>query len=165
LHAAILRPRDAATAGLRSFGTLSARIRDDRLRFRCGPVPSMSAMASDARKTLGRLGEQLASDHFARRGCQVLARNHHTRFGELDLVVRDGPTLIFCEVKTCRAGRGEPWDNLHGAKRSQVRRMASVWLNEVRDRPFFTTVRFDAVGVLVDDAGELVRLDHLEGAF
>jgi putative endonuclease len=43
--------------------------------------------------------------------------------------------------------------------------MASVWLNEVRDRPFFTAVRFDAVGVLVDEAGQLVRLDHLEGAF
>jgi putative endonuclease len=122
-------------------------------------------MAPDARKTLGRLGEELATQHFVRRGCRVLARNHHTRFGELDLVVADGDVLAFCEVKTCRAGRGEPWENLHGAKRSQVRRMASVWLNEVRDRPFFAAVRFDAIGVLVDEAGELVRLDHLEGAF
>ena len=122
-------------------------------------------MASDARKTLGRRGEQFAGEHFARRGWQVLARNHHTRFGELDIVARDGETLVFCEVKTCRAGRGEPWDNLHGAKRSQVRRMASVWLSEVRERPFFTAVRFDAVGVLVDERGDLVRLDHLEGAF
>jgi putative endonuclease len=122
-------------------------------------------MASDARPSLGRLGEQLAADHFARLGCTLLARNHHTRFGELDLVVADGDTLIFCEVKTRRAGRGDPWDNLHDAKRSQVRRMASVWLNEVRERPFFSAIRFDAVGVLVDEAGALVRLDHLEGAF
>ncbi|HWT23714.1 MAG TPA: YraN family protein [Solirubrobacteraceae bacterium] len=122
-------------------------------------------MASDARKTLGRRGEQFAVEHLTRRGWQVLARNHHTRFGELDIVARDGETLVFCEVKTCRAGRGEPWDNLHGAKRNQVRRMASVWLNEVRERPFFVAVRFDAVGVLVDERGHLVRLDHLEGAF
>ena len=122
-------------------------------------------MASDARPSLGRLGEQLAADHFARLGCTLLARNHHTRFGELDLVVADGDTLIFCEVKTRRAGRGDPWDNLHDAKRSQVRRMASVWLNEVRERPFFSAIRFDAVGVLVDQQGALVRLDHLEGAF
>jgi putative endonuclease len=122
-------------------------------------------MPSDARHSLGRLGEQFAADHFARLGCALLARNHHTRFGELDLVVSDGDTLIFCEVKTCRAGRGDPWQNLHDSKRSQVRRMASVWLNEVRDRPFFSAVRFDAVGVLVDEAGALVRLDHLEGAF
>jgi len=72
---------------------------------------------------------------------------------------------VFCEVKTCRAGRGDPWENLHDAKRGQVRRMASVWLNEVRERPFFSAIRFDAVGVLVDESGGLVRLDHLEGAF
>src|SRR4051812_16535186 len=122
-------------------------------------------MASDPRRTLGRLGEQLAAEHFANRGCRLLARNHQTRFGELDLVVADGETLVFCEVKTCRAGGLEPWDNLHGAKRSQVRRMASAWLAEIRDRPFFTTIRFDAVGVLVDQDDRLVRLDHLEGAF
>ena len=95
----------------------------------------MAAWPSDPRRTLGRLGEQLAAEHFARLGCRLLARNHQTRFGELDLVVADGETLVFCEVKTCRAGRIEPWDNLHDAKRSQVRRMASAWLNEVRDRP------------------------------
>jgi putative endonuclease len=122
-------------------------------------------MGSDARKTLGRLGEQFAADHFARLGCEVLARNHHTRFGELDLVVADGRTLVFCEVKTCRAGRGDPWDSLHDAKRSQVRRMASLWLNEVRERPFFSALRFDAVGVVLDADDALVRLDHLEGAF
>jgi putative endonuclease len=122
-------------------------------------------MASDARKTLGRLGEELAAEHFVRLGCRVLARNHHTRFGELDLVVADGDTLVFCEVKTCRAGRGDPWDNLHDVKRTQVRRMASVWLNDVRDRPFFAGLRFDAVGVVVDEHDALVRLDHLEGAF
>jgi putative endonuclease len=125
----------------------------------------MPVMGSDPRKSLGRRGEELAAEHFARRGCRLLARNHHTRFGELDLVLVDGETLVFCEVKTCRAGHGEPWDSLHDAKRGQVRRMASVWLAEVRDRPFFGAVRFDAVGVVVDEQGRLVRLDHLEGAF
>jgi hypothetical protein len=43
--------------------------------------------------------------------------------------------------------------------------MAAVWLNEIRDRPFFGALRFDAVGVVVDERDALVRLDHLEGAF
>jgi putative endonuclease len=103
-------------------------------------------MAAKHTKDLGRLGERLAAEHFSRLGYDVLARNHHTRFGELDLVLSDGETLVFCEVKTRRLGSGDPWDNLHEAKRSQVRRMA-------------------AVGVIVDAAGELVTLDHLEGAF
>ena len=122
-------------------------------------------MSTDARRTLGRLGEQLAADHFARLGWQILARNHRTRFGELDLVATDGDVLVFCEVKTCRLGRGDPWDKLHGPKRSQVRRLAQAWLNEPGNRPYFATLRFDAIGVLVDARDELVRLDHLEAAF
>ncbi|MET0770396.1 MAG: YraN family protein [Solirubrobacteraceae bacterium] len=88
------------------------------------------------------------------------------RLGELDLVAVDGGTLVFCEVKTCRAGRRAPWDNLHARKRSQVRRMAGIWFAKAgRARPFFEEVRFDAIGVTVDAADALVALDHLEGAF
>ena len=122
-------------------------------------------MATGHRQHLGRLGEQLAADHFARLGFDVLARNHHTRWGELDLVLSDGETLVFCEVKTRRLGSGEPFDTLHDAKRAQVRRMAAAWLLEVTDRPWHADLRFDAVGVVVDARDRLVRLDHLEGAF
>jgi putative endonuclease len=122
-------------------------------------------MPTDARKTLGRRGEQLAAEHFERLGWTILARNHHTRFGELDIVALDGDTLVFAEVKTCRLGKGRPWDNLHERKRSQVRRMASVWLHDVPKRPRFWTIRCDAIGVVLDDRGALVRLDHLQAAF
>ena len=122
-------------------------------------------MSTDARKSLGRLGEQLAAEHFERLGWRIIARNHHTRFGELDLVAADGEVLVFCEVKTCRLGRGLPWDSLHGHKRSQVRRIAGLWLGQVRPRPYFAALRFDAVGVVLDSQDHLVRLDHLEGAF
>ena len=87
-------------------------------------------MSTDARKTIGRRGEQLAAEHFERLGWAILARNHHTRFGELDIVALDGETLVFAEVKTCRLGKGQPWASLHERKRSQVRRMAQVWLHD-----------------------------------
>ena len=117
-------------------------------------------------KTLGRLGEELAVAHVERLGWRVVARNFQTRLGELDLVAVAGGTLVFCEVKTCRAGRKAPWDNLHARKRSQVRRMAGIWFAKAgRARPFFDEVRFDAIGVTVDAADALVALDHLEGAF
>jgi putative endonuclease len=122
-------------------------------------------MPIDARKTLGRRGEQLAAEHFERLGWTILARNHHTRFGELDIVALDGDTLVFAEVQTCRLGKGRPWDNLHERKRSQVRRMASVWLHDVPKRPRFWTIRCDAIGVVLDDRDALVRLDHLQAAF
>jgi putative endonuclease len=117
-------------------------------------------------KHLGRIGEQLAAEHFGRLGYDVLARNHQTRYGELDLVLSDGRTLVFCEVKTRRVGSGgDPFESLHPAKQEQVRRMAAAWLAEPSDRPWHDDLRFDAVGVLVDRQDGLVRLDHLQGAF
>ena len=122
-------------------------------------------MQTPHRQHLGRLGERLAAEHFSRLGFSVLAQNHHTRFGELDLVLSDGRTLVFCEVKTRRLGSGEPFDSLHGAKQSQVRKIAAHWLSEPSDRPWHEELRFDAIGVLVDRDDGLVRLDHVENAF
>ena len=122
-------------------------------------------MPPDARKTLGRVGEQLAAEHFERLGWEIVARNHQTRLGEIDLIAVDGDTLVFAEVKTCRLGKRGPWENLHERKRSQVRRLAGAWFNERRERPYFARIRCDAIGVVLDDRGALVRLDHLEAAF
>ena len=120
---------------------------------------------TDVRHTAGRRGEDLAAEHLERLGFQVLARNHRTRFGELDLVAYDGETLVFAEVKTRRSGARDPWENLHDRKRSQVRRMAIAWLTDGADRPYGAQLRFDGIAVLLDAKGELIRLDHLEAAF
>src|SRR3954454_20807729 len=119
---------------------------------------------TDVRHTAGREGEELAAQHFERLGFEVLARNHRTRYGELDLVVYDGATLVFVEVKTRRSRSREPWENLHWVKQSKVRSMTLSWLNEAA-HPFGASLRFDGVAILLDPHGELVRLDHLEAAF
>jgi putative endonuclease len=124
-------------------------------------------VSTDLRHQLGRIGEDLALAHFERLGFTLVARNHRTRYGELDLVVFDGSTLVFAEVKTRRANRAgsSPWETLHERKRKQVRRMAAAFLLEPGDRPWSADLRFDAVGVIIDGQGRLVRLDHLEAAF
>ena len=122
-------------------------------------------MSDDPRHSLGRLGEQLAAEHLERLGYRVVARNYRTRFGELDLVVADDEVLVFCEVKTRRAARGDPWQNLGDAKRRQVRSMGRAWLGEAHDRPRTSELRFDAIGVVHRPRRRLVSLDHLEGAF
>jgi putative endonuclease len=124
-------------------------------------------MPSTRTKDLGRRGEELAAEHFERLGYRVLARNHRTRWGELDLVLADPAeeTIVFCEVKSRRLGTGDWRDNLHEGKRQQVRRMSAAWLNDVTERPRYAALRFDAVGVTLDDHNQLVRLDHLQAAF
>jgi putative endonuclease len=122
-------------------------------------------MSTDPRHRLGRLGEDHAAAHLERRGYRLLARNHRTRFGELDLIGFDGTTIVFAEVKTRRAGSGSPWDALDERKCRQVRQMASDWLVQTVDRPRSAELRFDAIGVVIDARDRLVRLDHLEAAF
>jgi|SRR5947209_6150597 len=121
-------------------------------------------MSSDLRHHLGRAGEDAAAAHMERLGYDVLARNHRTRYGELDLVCFDGDVLVFIEVKT-RRGAGAPWDALGPRKQERVRRMAASYLAQAPGRPLARSLRFDAVGVLFDTRGRLVRLDHIEGAF
>ena len=143
------------------------RIGTDRVSHVTRSLPSVAVVPTDLRHHLGRIGEDLALAHLERLGYALVARNHRTRYGELDLVVFDGTTLVFVEVKTRRAsgsGRG-PWEALHERKRRQVRRMAAAFLLEVTDRPHSPDLRFDAIGVVIDAHGKLVRLDHLEAAF
>ena len=122
-------------------------------------------MSTDLRHRLGRLGEDLAAQHLVRRGLEIVARNHRTRFGEIDVIALDGPALVFCEVKTRRAGPGSPWDALSDTKRRQVRQMARAYLVDTPGRPRALEYRFDAIGIVIDGRGRLVRLDHLEDAF
>jgi putative endonuclease len=124
---------------------------------------------ADERRRTGSTGEQLAAQHLLRRGFDIVERNFRTRWGELDIIAFDGRTLVFCEVKCRRVPESgasvDPFESVHPAKRTQVRRMAARWLVERRDRPRAQELRFDAIGVTLDGRGRLVRLDHLEAAF
>ena len=77
--------------------------------------------------TLCALLERLAAEHLQRQGFTIVARQHRTRFGEIDLIACNGKTLAFCEVKTRRSASGI-WDALDARKQRQVRRMAAAYL-------------------------------------
>lgn len=124
-------------------------------------------MPPDHRTALATCGELLAAEHLTRRGYRIVARNARTRFGEIDLIAHGHATLVFVEVKTRRAGggAGTPLEAIDHRKVRQVRKLAASWLSEAPERPSADDLRFDAVGVTVGPRGELVSLDHLEGAF
>lgn len=103
----------------------------------------------------------------------MIARNARTRHGEIDLIALDGCTLVFVEVKTRLLGARqrrvrcdqEPLAGLSARQRARLRRLASAWLRVKRRRPAAATIRFDAIGVLLDTSGRLRGLDHLEAAW
>ncbi len=141
----------------------------------CSTEKSLRPSGSPAggqRAALGRLGEDLAAAHFQRLGFRVLARNVRTRSGEIDLIVCDRRTLVFAEVKTRRTrARAIPAEQrpaawLRPRQRARLRRLATAWLSESSHvRPSPHVLRFDAVGVSVDDRGRLLRLEHIEAAW
>lgn len=129
---------------------------------------------TDRRRALGTLGEEIAAAHYRRLGFATVARNVRSRHGEIDLIAFDGGTLAFVEVKTrrvrsrCGAGTGgqQPLAWLSPRQRIRLRGLARAWLHEQREeRPHARDLRFDAVGVLVDESGRLLRLDQVENAW
>jgi Holliday junction resolvase-like predicted endonuclease len=60
----------------------------------------------------------------------------------------------------------DPLRGLRARQRARLRRLASAWLREERgSRPSAETIRFDAIGVVLDTSGAQRRIDHVEGAF
>jgi putative endonuclease len=110
----------------------------------------------------GRGGEDLAWDHLRRAGYRLVARNLRSRFGEIDLVVERGDTLVFVEVRS-RAGTrfGTPLESVDGRKRRQVARLAADFL--ARRRLDDRRARFDVVAVEWQDGAP--KIDHVENAF
>lgn len=101
---------------------------------------------TDARRQ-GRRWEQAAESFLRRRGLRSLTRNFHSRFGEIDLVMLDGPALVFVEVRYRRVDRfGSGADTVNWAKQRKLVSAARHFLAlhpEARDRP----CRFDVVSI------------------
>lgn len=119
-------------------------------------------MAQSTRQILGRLGERLALEHYERLGFRLLDRNHRTAAGELDLIVCDGTTTVFVEVKTRSAGGLDPLLAITPLKRRRLRRLAGAWVASHPTRPRTPALRVDAVAVIVDARGLLVSLEQIE---
>ena len=122
-----------------------------------------------ARRRTGEIAEELVARRLAAVGWEIVERNARTRYGEIDIVVRDGRTLVFIEVKGARAGTSfgpeKPILAIDRRKQQRVRRLATAWMSERRDQPRYDESRFDAVGVTLDRAGRPLDVDYIKGAF
>jgi len=112
-----------------------------------------------AKDAVGAYGERVAARCLIEAGMELLERNWRSRRGELDIIARDGRTVVFCEVKTRRSvAFGGPAEAVGPAKVRRLRALAAEWLSshpEVRGE-----VRFDVVCVRPQPAGA-ARVEHL----
>ena len=116
---------------------------------------------STRNRSLGAFGEAYAARHLVEHGMVLLDRNWRCDAGEIDLVLREGPVLVVCEVKTRSSlAYGSPIEAVTEQKAGRLRRLAARWLAEHAVRP--DEVRIDLVGVLVPRRGS-PQLDHVRG--
>jgi putative endonuclease len=112
------------------------------------------------RRSVGRLGEDLATDLLGREGYKLVERNWRDRTGEIDIVARDGECWVFVEVKA-RHGHWLtlPEDGLTDEKASRLRQLALNYLaaHDLKD----ATWRIDLVAIELDDQNRVVRADLL----
>lgn len=110
----------------------------------------------------GARGEERACRHLRGQGLTILERNYRCRVGEIDVVARDGDTLVFVEVK-------ERGDDSHGdaveavtaPKRRRVIKAARLWAAAHGESESF--IRFDVVAIDWRDDEAVLR--HERGAF
>ncbi len=121
----------------------------------------------DPRRTLGRQGEDLAARWLEQRGMEVIDRNWRLSSGplrgELDLIARDGTTLVVVEVKTRRASRfGGAVAAITPEKSRRIRELGAAYVRE--HRPRARRIRFDVIAIDVQPDGT-ARLRHVPAAF
>jgi putative endonuclease len=101
---------------------------------------------SRARIAFGKTGEDLACAELERRGYAILARRHRCRSGEIDIIARDGKTVVFVEVKARHSRAfGEAAEAVTALKQRRIARIAAEYVvqQQLRDCP----CRFDVVSI------------------
>jgi len=112
-------------------------------------------------RSKGRLAEDLAARALRDKGYEIVERNFANKFGEIDIIAKDGETWVFVEVKA-KTGEmmGLPEEMIGKGKLQKVRHMAMIYL-EGKTVP----CRIDVVAVVFTPEGELVRLSHYENVY
>jgi putative endonuclease len=114
------------------------------------------------RDLLGDRGENVAARHLRGLGYKIIVRNFRIPLGEIDIIARDGNTLVFIEVKTRLYDEPTPEDQVGDEKRRQITKVARVYLSRYGvPQP---AARFDVVAVVWPE-GRDPQIRHTPNAF
>ncbi len=116
---------------------------------------------AQARQAIGAYGEDVAARHLSELGMTVLERNWRCSDGEVDILLRDGATLVVCEVKTRTSlASGSPHEAITDAKLARLMRLGERWAAERAIQP--DGIRVDLVAVMRPRRGP-AEVEHVRG--
>ncbi len=112
---------------------------------------------------IGKAGEDFAAGYLKRNGYQILERNYHSRFGEIDIIARYGVYIVFVEVKTRKHGAMvSPLESVTFLKQEKIRQTARFYLAAHQDG---LQPRFDIASVTETPGMHGFAIDYFENAF
>jgi putative endonuclease len=111
---------------------------------------------------LGQRGENLAARYLRDLGFKIIERNFRCEVGEVDIIAREGKTLVFVEVKTRAYDDPTPEEQVNNEKRHQLTKAAKLYL--ARYGNVQPPARFDVVAI-VWPAGREAQIRHTPNAF
>lgn len=112
--------------------------------------------------TTGRWGESIARDYLERQGLRFIAANWACKLGEIDLIMQDGPTRVFIEVRfRSNASYGSSADTVAWLKQKKLIRVAKAYQQRAA---YWGDCRFDVVAIAPGQGVEPV-IDHIKDAF
>jgi putative endonuclease len=114
-------------------------------------------------KSLGGIGESIATTYLRGKGFTIVERNFRCVCGEVDIVAREGRSIVFVEVK-CRKNLeyGPPQLAITPFKQRQISKAALVWL--CKRKLFDVDARFDVIAILLHEH-DLPEIEHIRDAF
>jgi putative endonuclease len=138
------------------FRTLFVKVGDSA----DGADPQLKSKPKDA---LGQRGENLAAKELQKLGYRLYIRNFKCHLGEIDIIARDGKTLVFVEVKTRLSEEDvTPEEQINSVKQHQITKAAKYYLSRYGDpKP---PARFDVVAI-VWPQGQAPVIRHVKDAF
>ncbi len=116
-----------------------------------------------AQKT-GDSGEAAALSYLKHHGFELVAKNYHSRYGEIDIIVKDSEYIVFVEVKTRNQfAVSRPSDFVDSRKQKKIMKTAAVFFSE---HEYDLQPRFDVMEVTYQKSTkEIIDIHHLENAF
>lgn len=121
----------------------------------------------DQRRTIGQRGEALAAEYLQRKGYGIIAMNWRCAAGEIDLIMTDGPALVFVEVRTRRSLlRGLAEESVTPGKQRRLARLVQIYLQALDDarQSWPGPWRVDVVAVQIAPGSGSVHIQHIEHA-
>ena len=113
------------------------------------------------KNTYGTRGEIIASNYLISKGYTIVERNYKNKIGEIDIIAKQGNTIVFVEVKTRMSrGFGDPLEAVNNKKQQKIRNVATTYLMKIKK--LNSPCRFDVVSILGDTDEDII---HIENAF